>query len=310
MTGPRTAPAPRPCRALLVLALAAAAAGAQDVEPRRWTPLPTGTNIAGLGYVFTAGDLFFDPALRIEDADVRLNTVLASFNHYFALFGETARIDVQVPWHSGNWEGLLDGAPASRSRVGFGDPRIRLSTTLAGAPALGPREFQEHRRQHENHTVVGAAVGVRLPLGEYSQNRLINLGQNRWVIEPQLGVVHTRGPWSYELTGSAFFYTDNDEFFRGSDLAQDALFAVQAHVVRTLDSGVWLGGGAAYGWAGESVIDGAGVGDDKSNLLYGLSIGFPCGANQSMRVAYLRGDSLADVGMDSHSVLVTWSLRF
>jgi hypothetical protein len=272
--------------------------------------MPVGTNVVGLGYVLTTGDLSFDPVLRIENADVELNTALASYNHYFGLFGQTARIDVQVPWQSGEWEGLLNGEPATRSRVGFGDPRIRLSASLIGAPALAGTEFLEYRRQHETNTVVSTALAVRMPLGEYSESRLINLGQNRWVIEPQLGVLHTSGPWQYEVTASAYFYTDNDEFFQGTELKQAPLYAAQAHVVRTFESGLWLGVDAAYGWAGESSINGVGIDDDKNNLLYGCSFGFPIAANQSVRVGYIRGDTFARVGIDSHSVLVTWALRF
>ncbi len=50
-----------------VLALTALLAGlawststtAQDVEPRRWTHLPAGMNVASLAYVHTEGDVLF-----------------------------------------------------------------------------------------------------------------------------------------------------------------------------------------------------------------------------------------------------------
>lgn len=49
----------------LFLACSAAEAVGQDMEPRRWTPLPVGTNIAGVGYLYTSGDVHVDPVLRI-----------------------------------------------------------------------------------------------------------------------------------------------------------------------------------------------------------------------------------------------------
>ena len=94
----------------------------------------------------------------------------------------------------------------------MGDPRLRLSVNFIGAPALRGKEFQAYRASHSINTVVGAALAVTLPLGEYEQEKLLNLGENRFIIRPQLGFVHTRGRWSYELTGSVFLYTDNDEF--------------------------------------------------------------------------------------------------
>jgi len=60
-----------------------------------------------------------------------------------------------------------------------------------------------------------------MPFGEYSSERLINLGENRWVIRPQLGVTHTRGKWTGELTGSVFLYGDNDEFWQDTKLESD-----------------------------------------------------------------------------------------
>src|SRR5690606_33762026 len=86
---------------------------AQDIEPRRWAHLPLGTDIVGLGYIYTKGDLQFDPALRLEDVKVDMHTFVASYNHYFGLFDKTARLDVQLPWQDGDWSGLLDGTPAS-----------------------------------------------------------------------------------------------------------------------------------------------------------------------------------------------------
>jgi hypothetical protein len=282
---------------------------AQEIEPRRWTHLPVGTNVLGVGYVYTSGDLRLDPALRIESADVEMHSVLLSYNHYFGLFEQTARIDLLLPWQNGRWEGLLDGAPAATDREGLADPRIRLSVNLVGAPALQAPEFPDFMRKHQTNTTLGAAVAVRLPLGEYYEDRLINLGQNRYSVETQLGALHTTGAWSYELTGSVFLFTDNDEFYGGTTLEQEPLYAVQAHVVRSFGGGYWVGVGAAYGGAGESLISGVGLGDQKENLLYGLSAGMSVGDSQSVRVGYIRGETFADVGMDSHSLLVTWSLR-
>ena len=39
---------------------------AQDIEPRRWTPLPVGMNVLGAGIIYTDGDIAFDPVLELE----------------------------------------------------------------------------------------------------------------------------------------------------------------------------------------------------------------------------------------------------
>lgn len=282
---------------------------AQDMEPRRWTHLPVGTNIAGAGYVYTRGDLNFDPALRIEDARVDMHTILGSYNRYFGVGDMTGRLDIQVPYQRGTWEGLLNGAPATVRRDGFADPRIRVSMNFYGAPALEPQEFRDYIQKEEERTVAGVACAVRVPLGEYNSDKLINLGEHRYSFQPQIGVVHTIGPWSFEATASLFAYTDNNNFFGGHRLEQDPLYAIQVHVVRTFQ-GWWLSAGSAYGRGGRTSIDGVEDDDIRSNLLYGVSGGLSIAANQSLNLMYIRQDALSKVGGDFHNVIVTWAIRF
>jgi len=127
---------------------------------------------------------------------------------------------------------------------------------------------------------------------------------------PQVGVLHLRGAWSYELTASTFLYTDNDDFLEDLKLEQDPLYAVQAHVVRTFGSGWWASAGTAYGWSGETTIDGMAQDDERGNLLFGCSVGCPVGSKQGLRLGYIGGRTQEDVGTDSDSLFVSWSYRF
>lgn len=283
---------------------------AQDLEPRRWTHLPVGTNSAGLSYAYASGDLHVDPAIRIEDAELDLHMIMAAYTRYFALGDMTARVDVQVPFQRGRWEGRLDGVPTVVRREGFADPRLRLSVNVLGAPALEGEAFQDYLRSHESRTTAGAAIAVRLPLGEYMDDKLINLGDNRFSFQPQAGVVHSEGPWSFEATASMFIHSDNDDFFDGRRLEKDPLYAIQTHVTRTFEEGFWMSAGAAYGRGGESEIDGVDKDDLRSNLLYGLAVGLNLTGPHAFRLDYIRHDALEDVGADTHNFVLGWALRF
>lgn len=219
---------------------------AQDIEPRRWTPLPVGTNIAGAGYVYTDGEISVDPVFKLDDTTVEVSSTVVSFLHAFDLMGRSARFDVRSSHHQARWKGLLDGEPRKVGRTGLGDPRVRLSINLLGAPAFTEPEYRAFRASCPVSTVVGVALAVTLPLGEYKKDKLLNLGQNRFVLRPQLGVVHSRGPWSYELTGSVFLFTDNDEFRTDRRREQDPLFALQSHIIYTSTSRWWASLSAAY----------------------------------------------------------------
>ena len=49
------------------LLLSALPSISQELQPRRWSHLPTGLNFAGAGYVYTEADISDTPALRLED---------------------------------------------------------------------------------------------------------------------------------------------------------------------------------------------------------------------------------------------------
>ena len=40
---------------------------AQDLEPRRWTHLPVGTSVLGVGYAGQNADIYFNPVIGITD---------------------------------------------------------------------------------------------------------------------------------------------------------------------------------------------------------------------------------------------------
>lgn len=283
---------------------------AQDIEPRRWTPLPVGMNVVGAGFVHTDGDTALDPVLELEDVTVDVETTIVSFLHAFDLLGQSARFDARLPYKNARWEGLLAGEQASEERHGLDDPRIRLSVNFLGAPALKGKEFQTYRASHPVNTVVGAALAVTLPLGEYKQDKLLNLGENRFVFRPQLGFVHTRGHWSYELTGSVLLYTDNDDFFGNNKREQDPLYALQTHLIYTSPQRWWISLGAAHDWGGQSSVNGVKKDDEKRDRLYGISAGLPIGLRSSAKLAYVASRSSEDVGTDSDNVAFAFSTRF
>jgi hypothetical protein len=277
-------------------------AGAQDLEPRRWTPLPAGLSLVGVGYARIEGDVFFNPVLSLEDTVVDGHATAVSYVRSFALGNRVGRLDVLVPWANMRWTGVLDGLPATASRVGMADPSIRLSIILAGA---------KPDKLASSNTVVGAAVKVIVPFGEYFADKLLNLGHNRIVVRPQLGVLHTRGKWSYELTGSLFLYGNNDDFFDGSELKQDTLYALQAHVIHNFDKpGIWAALSAGYGWDGQSTINGNKVRDRRRLFLSALAVGVPIAGNQSIKLAYTRTRTNVGTGADLDVVSVGWSYRF
>ena len=60
---------------------------AQQLEPRRWSHLPVGAQFISLAYLYTDGEIFLDPVLRIEDAEMEQNTFNARYLYSFGFAG-------------------------------------------------------------------------------------------------------------------------------------------------------------------------------------------------------------------------------
>jgi hypothetical protein len=99
----------------------------------------------------------------------------------FELFDKSARIDLTQAHLNAEWKGLLNGAPVSTARNGWSDSFIRLAMNLYGAPPLSGKDYAAYRAKMDVETIVGAGLAVRLPTGQYMDDKLINLGENRFV---------------------------------------------------------------------------------------------------------------------------------
>jgi hypothetical protein len=283
---------------------------AQDIEPRRWSHLPIGANFGGLGYGFSTGDITFNPVLRIEDGQFDLHTAAIQYIHSFELFGKSARFDLAQAYQTGTWEGRLNGAPASVDREGWADSTLRFAVNLVGAPPLSGKEFAAYNAATTCENIVGVGLLVRLPTGEYFDDKLINLGSNRYTFTPQFGWVHNEGKWSTELSGSVNFTTDNDEFFNGKSLEEDPYFVGQAHVSYTFRPGLWLTASTGYGLGGESSVNSVPADDPKGNFGWGLSLGIPINRAMGFKLSYIGTRTQEDTGADTDTFSLGFSMMW
>ena len=277
---------------------------AEELEPRRWSHLPIDTNFLGTAYAFTEADIGFDPVLKIEDGQVELRTWGAKYIRTFSLFDKSARVSFLQAYQEGRWSGLLDGAPKTVRRSGWTDTVLRFAINLYGAPPLQGKDYAAYRAAAKVETIVGAGLSVQLPTGDYMNDKLINLGTNRFTFRPQIGVMHTRGKWSTETTGMIALYMENDDFFNGNKLEQDPLYIIHSHLIYNFRPGIWAGASAGYNYGGRSTLNGTEKDDLKRNLAWALSFGFPLSRHLGVKAAYAGTRTQESTGVDSDTFVI------
>ena len=177
----------------LAAALLVLPCGAQELQPRRWSHLPIDTNFAGVGYAYTDADIAFDPVLLIEDAEFALQSFPLKYIRTFELAGKSARVDWLQAYQDAEWSGLLDGVPTRVERSGWSDMVLRFAMNIIGAPPLSGRRVRRIQGRSTKARQSWMGLEVQLPTGQYLNDKLLNLGTNRFTFRPQLGVVHRRG---------------------------------------------------------------------------------------------------------------------
>lgn len=293
---------------LVLVALAASiglSARAQDLEPRAYSNAPDGLNFLIVGYAHAEGGLVTDPAIPLENPHLEVPGAVVAYARTFGLWNRSAKVAVALPyaWLSGSAD--VNGVPQERVVDGFGDPKIGFTINLYGAPALSLKEFASYRQK----LIIGASVAASAPYGQYDDDRLINIGSNRWSLKAEVGASWAVRRWILELDAGATGYQDNDDFYGGQKREQDTVYATQGHVIYGFKSGIWGAIDATYYTGGQTRVNGADSGEELGNTRIGLTLVFPINRHNSVKLYTSSGISVRS-GTDFDVGGMAWQYRW
>jgi len=289
----------------LALVSVSATAHAQEMEPRAYSNSPVGFNFFIAGYSYSQGGLSLDPSLPVLDATLRIHSGVFAYAHALDLWGKSGKLDIILPYSRLSGTATLEGQTAERRVSGFGDSRFRLSVNLYGAPALSARDFGTYRRD----LVIGASLQVSAPSGQYDSSRGINLGTNRWWIRPDVGFSKAFGVLTLDVTASATFYTDNDNFLGGQTLEQAPIYAAQANLSIDLGHGIWGALSATYFRGGATTLNGTPSDVELGNARAGALLAVPVTPQHSIKLNVNHG-LYTRFGTDFLTLGIAWQVRW
>jgi hypothetical protein len=286
---------------------------AQGDGPRAYQVVPNGTNLATLYALALRGNQTADGSTVIEGGDIDVDLLLAQATHSFALDGKQAAAFVVLPYGDVSGELETRFSTIAGSSTGMGDPILGVIIGLVGPPPLTLQEFVKHQPGY----ALGALAKLTVPVGTYDEDKILNVGANRWAL--QLG---TPMAWyvgksfldpaltTIELLPSVHLFGDNDDP-RGADYtSQDALIRIEAHVTRNLHQAVWVSLDGQYVYGGETGTDGLSNDDTQRAFELGGTVNVAFSRTASVKMSYGEVVSRNDGGPDGYMARVIATIAF
>ena len=290
---------------LLCLAIPTINIYAQDLEPRAYSNAPVAMNFLLVGYQYSDGALLFDPSLPITDANSIVDLGFTGYVRTLDIAGKSAKAGVILPYAFLSADGYVNGDYRTREVDGIADPAFYFSYNFYGAPALSVKDFKDFQQD----TIIGFTFKMTAPLGAYEEDKLLNIGTNRWSFKPEFGISQALGRWRLEGSAAAILYTDNDNFDNGKTRQQDPIYAMQGHVVYSFKNHIWAAVSATYYTGGRTSIDGVEKNDLQQNWRTGFTLAVPINRNHSVKLFGNSGVSTR-TGTDYDSLGIAWQYRW
>ena len=299
--------------AVLLLAIPAASALAQGDGPRVYQIIPAGTRVATIYGLFTRGNQSVDPASVIEAGDVAVDVAIVQYVHPTTLLNHVGGAFVVLPLGEVTGTIRIPGSTFTGSSSWIGDTLFGWVQNIVGPPPLTGKEFATRKPGF----TFGALAKLTTPTGEYSPDKVINLGANRWSY--QLGTPIT---WylgssfidpkltTFELLPSVTFYTRNADPNGADTFEQKPLFRLEAHITRNLNKALWLSLDATWVYGGETTTDGVENDNAQRALMLGGTANFTFSRSTSLKVTYGEVVKRNDGGPDGHMFRVIRTVVF
>ncbi len=295
---------------LLVAALSSQTAYAQGDGPRtHWKGMLAGTSIVNFSLIHISGNSRpLDPTNTLSpDANFSGNLVLVGYSIALPIAGRTVVASVLAP--VGELEvGATGPMSLSESARGWGNPILQVDANLFGTPAM---LNMPALLRYEPTFTVDFFVNVAFPIGDYDEDSLANIGQNRWYGRAGVPIMVNLGDWipgkrtTFELLPSVYLFLDNDDFL-GQKVKNDPLLQVESHLTRDINPNFWVALSAAWLYGGNATIGGM-QSDELNVLTVGFTLGHQINGNLALTTGYnftVAGD--LDMGTLGVNLIYGW----
>ncbi|MEE9153410.1 MAG: transporter [candidate division NC10 bacterium] len=257
------------------------------------------------------------------NSDTEANIFIANYVRHLTLFkrpsslslvivGGTVDLDVNarapgqfVP------PGIAPGTAFSQSSSGFADPSVQLVVNLFGTP---PLKSGVDLLNYEPTWTLDIATMLAFPIGEYDDDKLVNMGLNRWFgriafpFKYHFGAFTPGYMTSLEFTPSVWLFAENDDFI-GQKLENDPMWQLEAHLTHDFTASFFGSLDLLYRGGFQSEIDGVEVGDELDIGNLGFTLNYQITDNVAIRTGFssnVFGDDDLDTSVIRIQFVYAW----
>jgi len=258
-----------------------------------------------------------------SNSDVEANVVITTIARHMTLLNRASSLSLNIVGGSVQADvsaslpsqflppGQSAGVAFSESSSGYADPSIQLDINLIGTSRL---KSNVDLLNYEPTFTMDAAVMLAFPVGVYDEDKMVNMGLNRWwgrvafPMKYHFGVFSPGYMGSFELTPSVWLFADNDDFV-GQTLENDPMWQLEAHLTQDFTRTFFGSLDLLYRSGFQSKIDGVEVGEELDIGTIGFTLNANVTDNIMMRTSYssnVFGDKDLDTSMIRIQFVYVW----
>jgi len=261
---------------------------AQAYGPRQFWLAPAGTNVFTVSGMYSSSNTVVDTSIIFPNLNVDTYVLVPSYARFFGIGNRLSQVSVAVPYAWANVSLSTANRGVTPSKQGLADSYAHFSVGLVTTPALAPAEFGAYMQKDNPPVVVYGLVAALPPTGDYQNDRLVNIGTNRWTFRAGLPTTVRLSPnWApgktttFEILPSVDLYTPNNdpafpEFAKGlapDQTTQAPMGTLEMHLTHDLNKSLWVSLDSYSRLGGETSSDGKAGGNQQAWTALGGTIG-------------------------------------
>lgn len=255
-----------------------------------------------------------DFRLGLGDTTLDVGVLTPTYRKTFDVGGNVGLVLIGLPIGGMTFDSSVVGT--IDTGIAQGDLVVGAALGLVGMPALAPMDYAMHKPGFQA-MVEGKLF---LPTGDYDENRMVNLGQNRWSFQASLPISYALGDnmidpelTTFEVRPVLQIFGDNEDPFVGSGadvMSQAPIFGIEGHITRNFNNSVWAAIDAYYETGGELSFNGVPQGDGLETLALGATLGLVLSPNVATRMTYRHTVYSSDPDLSGHALELTAAYLF